>query len=82
MWEHWRMSQRLNHPAMLARPLEPGLSATVQAYAAHWQTLPDLWRAAVEEIRSLVREWEDETPSWFFGLPEEIKTVYTTNGHR
>ena len=77
MWSHWQMSQdQFPHPARAAQSVGP---ATFKVYAQHWQWLPDLRKAAVAEIESMVEDWSDDTNTWFDGLAPEIQSVYTNN---
>eukprot|EP00435_Cladocopium_sp_Y103_P069238 s392_g33.t1 len=80
MEEHWAMSATLSHQALTARPLEPGLQATLDAMMQHQHLLISLRRAVTCEIQALILEWEPATSEWLANIHPQVRAVYTAKG--
>ena len=80
MNEHFQMSRQEPHPLLRAASLEPGLQSTIACMMDNWPNLAAWRQAVVDEVASLVLEWEDTTQSWMESLHPHMRAVYTANG--
>ena len=70
------------HPSLVTPAMDPGMQSTFAVYAKHWRQVNEIRSNIVEELDSMIIDWEDITAEWFKSLPPEIQSVYTTNGHK